>query len=233
MKRDILDIVKEKEFIELSLNEREGLTNYFTTEDEYNQLKQVLVGVNAMDWTNPVPKTDTKERLDVLFAQTHPKLAPVWYSSTLALVVPKHKPFQRQPLVQIAAVGLLALLTVPFFNSDTELDKTQIAVVENKTEKSEDVATKDADLLKDERITVENEQTDNLNHDVVSSDIGGLPITVSNGIAPSFMATNGAGISPPGSSHPDGVFIGNTEISYSLPASEQPDDLLDLLTSTF
>ena len=60
MKRDIIDIVKEKDFIALTASERNELADLCSTEAEYNQLKSVLLDVVAVEWSNPQPKNETK-----------------------------------------------------------------------------------------------------------------------------------------------------------------------------
>jgi hypothetical protein len=235
MKRDVIDIVKEKDFSALTAAERKELENLCETEDEYNHLKQVLLGVNAMDWSNPQPKNETKDRLDVLFAQTHPKAAGAWYSSTLTLLMPKDKPIHRQPLLQIAALALLVFLTVPFLTSN-DLTENQVLVADNKLEQNENKEIESDQSSSDSEIEIP--KSDELINDEIegrvtpivsepSYDISSRGIPTVNG----SVANNGS--SETGSTHPDGVFIGTEAITYSMPASEQPEDLMDLLTATF
>jgi hypothetical protein len=131
MERDVIDIVKEKEFIELSAAERAELGELCSTEEEFNQMKAMFSSIGAMNWSNPTPRAETKESLDHLFAQKHPKAAPIWYNAPLAVIAPKDKPIYRQPLVQAAAVGLLILLAYPFVKSNMMTSETtQVAVLE-------------------------------------------------------------------------------------------------------
>lgn len=138
MERDVMDIVREKEFIELSAAERAELGELCSSEDEFNQVKSMFAGMAAMDWSNPTPKAETKESLDHLFAQKHPKAAPVWYNAPLAVLAPKGKPFYRQPLVQAAAVGLLIFLAYPFVNSNVMNSETnQVAALDEENTSTE------------------------------------------------------------------------------------------------
>lgn len=126
-----MDIVREKEFIELTAEDRAELGELCSSEDEYNQIKSMFVGMSSMDWSNPTPKAETKASLDALFAETYPKAAPVWYNAPLAVLIPKEKPIYRQPLVQVAAIGLLVLLAYPFVNSTAlEANSEQVATLE-------------------------------------------------------------------------------------------------------
>ncbi|NVK64319.1 MAG: hypothetical protein HWE22_07010 [Flavobacteriales bacterium] len=156
MERDVMDIVKEKEFIELTAEDRAELGELCASEDEYNQIKSMFVGMSTMDWSNPTPKAETKASLDALFAQTHPKAAPIWYNAPLAVLVPKGKPFYRQPLVQVAAVGLLMLLAYPFINSTSlETKSDQIAAVEDEMTTSESEPTETKNEISEEDVLVE------------------------------------------------------------------------------
>jgi len=68
MKKDLIDTIMEKEFIELSNAERKELEEFCTTESEYIQMKEVFISVEAMPLDNPTPRKETKEKLDELFA---------------------------------------------------------------------------------------------------------------------------------------------------------------------
>ena len=116
MEKDIVDIITEKEFIELTPEEKKEILEYCGGEDEFYQMKSVFAGVGGMSFDNPKPSSDTKKSLDNLFNEKYPKVTPVWYMSALAVVIPKDKPFIQQPLLKVAAIGLLFVLLVPFFN---------------------------------------------------------------------------------------------------------------------
>ncbi len=241
MERDVFEIVVEKDYIALSPEERIELKNYCSTEEEYNQLKRVLVGMNTMDWTNPKPKDETKERLDVLFAQSYPKAAVPWYNAALVVLIPRDKPIYRQPLLQIAALALLVFLTVPFLQPENS-NSNQALVAENTTQKSEEF--KNEDRLTEIQTVQDSEVATRSDDNVIEP--------ISDGVRSNSLAATGGGssreganefvglsspeatvMSVPVSNHPDGVFIAEEAIAYSLPASDQPDDVMDLLTTTF
>lgn len=252
-----MDLIKDKEFIELTAVERTEINELCASEDEFNHMKSMLNGISALNWSNPAPKTETKERLDMLFQQTYPKAAPVWYSSTLAVVVPKDRPIYRQPLVQIAAVGLLLLLAYPFVNNMIDSNKDQLALVEKKTEVREKPAASEQKNMETTKSTEVDEAPESVPStssapsrsvdvhtidvpELVSSRAGALP-PPSLGSADkdrrdedlaitSFSSTSPA--TQPGSNHPDGIFIGDRVDIFSAPASHQPA-VFDLLTSTF
>ncbi len=254
MERDIVDIVMEKTYLELSAEERSELAEFCSSEDEFNQLKHVFASVENMEMDPPVPRAETKERLDHLFAETYPKTAPVWYNSVFAVLVPKDKPLYRQPLLHIAAVALLLIFTVPLMQNNLS-DKSPLMAEADTA--SEGVVSDDASQMNPSEVVIENnanaaddgeavmptseislEQNAQLNNGggmasssdgwVAAETIDLAPAAVSSG---TFMFSS----QRPESTHPDGVFIGgnaDANVSYSLPASET-SDLLDLLTTTF
>jgi len=134
MEKDIVDIVTEKEFIQLTPVEKADLQEFCRTEEEFYQLKNVLTKVGAMTFETPSPKKETKRDLDTLFAQTYPKVGPVWHNSMFATIIPKEKPFYKQPLLHVAAVALLLLLAVPMFSSNVTDKSIKIAKNENSKE---------------------------------------------------------------------------------------------------
>lgn len=217
MKKDLIDTIMEKEFHELSADERAEIQSFCATEEEFNQARDVFTRVEAMAFETPTPKVETKERLDDLFHQSYPKVAPIWYMSVAAVVVPKNKVFYRQPLLQVAAIGLLFLLIYPVWTSEVvsnDAPQQQVAQAEI-PEKDTPIEVKeirnDAPApvaetpVVDEK--VERTQLATVDSEPVMQDL--------------TAATPGS------TEHPDGVYV-----SYSQPASQEPE-MLDLLTTTF
>ena len=261
MERDVMDIVKEKEFIELSAAERAELGELCSSEEEFNQMKAMFAGIGAMDWSNPAPKAETKESLDHLFAQKHPKAAPVWYNAPLAVLRPKGKPFYRQPLVQAAAVALLVFMAYPFMKSNVMTsDTAQVAALdEESTSEMKDAETQVEERLDESKELDVTEQDDALvetRKEIVSPNVEGVtstpnqplsddPTSFHTTTALTFATTEATSIKElavsgtagdvafeTGSTHPDGVFIGDKTEVFSSPASREPA-VFDLLTSTF
>lgn len=240
MKKDIVDIVLEKEYSELTVDERAELNEICTSESEFIQLKHVFKSVESMPPEDLTPRIETKERLDQLFDQAYPKAAPIWYNSVLAAVVPKDKPIYRQPLAQIAAVALLLLLTIPLFNSNLNDENVQVA---NNELVEEEKTTQDANTSNIEdngqtaTMSSESDAMDTRSSEEIfldDAEPGEEQLNESIGWTDETMM--GGAMDVVSSTHPDGVFEGtitsNTEIAYSLPASES-EDLLDLLTASF
>lgn len=240
MERDIVDIVLEKSYLELTQEERNELAELCAGEDEFNQLKHVFSSIEALEFDAPRPSDQVKERLDHLFTQTYPKAAPVWYNSVLAVVVPKDKPLYKQPLLQIAAVVVLILLVFPFAQDNISHESNLVAEVD-----------KDSMVQEQSTGTSENEGMDGSTFDRDAAgevpvmteveDISGTGAVNSS----EAMATMVVGETVPaaafsgsfartGVQHPDGIYMGDIpgNTSYSLSAGET-SDVLDLLTATF
>ena len=249
MERDIIDIVRSKEYIQLSSSEKLELVELCETEDEFNQLKSVLINVSTMKAEMPNPKEKTKNDLDALFVQTYPKSAPIWYNSIFALVIPKDKPIYRQPLLQIAAIALLLLLAVPLFNSDL-IKTNQLAKNEvNKEESAETIQFEDtvsenqqevSNQLENEEESLAEEITSPKEESRVQNDFFAQPVlkeesntSISGGAT---MLFNEDESDDAFFDHPDGIFDAtsteSSNITMSIPASET-EDLMDLLTVTF
>ncbi|MDG1333193.1 MAG: hypothetical protein P8P74_12740 [Crocinitomicaceae bacterium] len=253
-----MDIVREKEFIELSAAERAELGELCSSEDEYNQVKAMFAGISAMDWSNPTPKAETKESLDHLFAQKHPKAAPIWYNAPLAVLAPKGKPFYRQPLVQAAAVGLLIFLAYPFMNSDVMTsDTAQVAVLEKESTSSElkevdGKVSDDMDTSSKEDVNGQDDTSIETRSEVFTpsefTSEPAKPVSTAS-LTPrdlvsavteettfrkesEILLSSAGSASEPGSTHPDGIFVGDKAEIFSVPASREPA-VFDLLTSTF
>lgn len=241
MEKDIIDIVTEKEYIELTSVEREELREFCSTEDEYNQLRDVMLGIGSISFESHTPKKESKQKLDDLFNEAYPKVAPVWYMSVLATIVPKEKSFIQQPLLKVAAIAILALLVYPMFNQDVVSTTEQIALVENADSETSDLSEGVEELNKvsepqpnesEEVVIVESVDAPGSNNQTVAAVEGAdVPTITSLGATTAFTSAAGAA---PGFDHPDGVF-GADEFDnevYAASIAETPD-VLDLLTATF
>jgi hypothetical protein len=240
MKKDVIDIIMEKEYHTLTAAERVALSELCSSEEEYDRMKAVFLGIENMSKSGESPRPETKERLDMLFNATYPKARPVWYMSVLSVVAPKDKPFARQPLVQIAAVGLLLLLLVPFWNrvsvieqsdqlAHTEVPQnvsskpsggTQPSVetsntAENTVKPKDDSNNARSFITKGESNRDEALSQPTMDDAAVVADLQALDL-----MDASFAAADKT-------EHPDGVYI-----ALSQPADETPE-MFDLLTVTF
>jgi hypothetical protein len=245
MERDVIDIITEKEFHQLTKDELTQVSELCSNENEFVQMKQVFGQLANASEGIVTPKTETKASLDELFAQTYPKSSPVWYNSILAVVVPKEKPFYRQPLMQLAAVALLLLLVIPMFNNDLVVPNNKMAKAETPAELTEDIEVNvpeietemvemEEDSEVNNQVTIESDSDTRevIEDEFLSDDVVSQPISTTL-IGERFVSS--ASESPvPASNHPDGIFVGGREpnVSTSISALDS-EDLLDLLTTTF
>ena len=236
MKKDLIDTIMEKEFHALSAQEREELQSFCATEEEYNQMKEVFASMENQKWEHPTPKAETKQRLDDLFDTTYPKASPIWYASAFTVILPKGKPLHRQPLAQIAAIGLLFLLTVPFWNTDVSVEKDapQIAQLDvvatpngngTQEQNNQDMSAP-AKVSKSEARVDQSKKTSSVSSDILSQQrdvvLAQVPPVASNDGESRVEMDADERLD-----HPDGVYV-----ALSQPASEAPE-MLDLLTATF
>jgi len=254
MERDIVDIVTEKEFFELTTAELEELKEFCQSEEEYNQLKLAFTSVNAMPIEHVNPKIETKKELDALFMQTYPKAAPIWYNSVLAIILPKDKPFYRQPLVQVAAVALLIFLAVPFATNPIVNEKPIVA--KNKVVQTERDGISKGDKKVENKISTtksevaQEELTEQPIVNNLADNIASLKdenhnqahfLEGNSALQPrmtnTVMAADEFGSAEVMADfvHPDGVFEEDSNpvastLSFS---AAETEDLLDLLTATF
>ena len=140
MEKELVDIIEDKKFIELTSSERESLKEWCSTEEEFDQLKMVFLGVEQIKRAHVMtPRAETKNSLDSMFGQKHSKIPPVfWYNTVFTVLYPTDKPIQRRPLMQIAAIGILFLLIYPFLSNNKLIETTpQLAKVEEPAAKEE------------------------------------------------------------------------------------------------
>jgi hypothetical protein len=248
MEKELVDIIEDKKFIELTSSERESLQEWCSNEEEFDQLKLVFLGVEQMKTAQVMtPKAETKNSLDAIFAQKHSKIPPVfWYNTVFTVLYPTDKPIQRRPLMQIAAIGLLFLLVYPFVSNNKLIETTpQLAKVEEPAVKEE---LKVLSTEKDKTIV------ENLDENITKSPVTRLQestIEMSPGVEgltfsspePAVASATyswstdsrvdaASTLTGAVSDHPDGIFIGSSTNSFSQAASSQPA-VFDLLTATF
>lgn len=252
--KDVFDIIAERNFDQLNQEEQSLVAEVCANEDEFLQMKQVLLQVadmNAVQQEAPSPKV--KASLDDIFAaQNFPKTAPIWYNKLWVAVYPQDKKMYQRPLIQVAAVLLLIVGILPMMmNTDFETapsiaklekpvqesKKEETLVTENdevkSREKSEGELSKSETILEEQEMNVaEDMRTDQPNSFFTDKDR--LETYRSKSAEPSIAPMTSMAEAKSLINHPDGVFNGGITVSdkYSVTVSEQPE-ILDLLTATF
>jgi hypothetical protein len=250
MEKEITDLFREKTFHELNEQERVQLSELCENEDEFEQMRNLFVGIEAMKREEYTPKAETKASLDAIFASQTRNRTAIWYNSVLVMLYPVDKPIQRRPLIQIAAAVVLLLVTIPFFTSD-RIDSTspQVAQVKQETikkKRQENTTVETSDeRSSSENKTLGSEGSKGDFESTVLKEDEALMVPASREAVSSGALAEDLGAAMPMSSieksearvadkdfdHPDGVFSG-TVISYSKSVKQQPA-ILDLLTATF
>ena len=239
MEKELVNTVLEKEFNQLSSNERVALNDYCSSEEEFEQLKMVFLSVESLKKSEIVqPRVETKNSLDDIFAQKHGhKPRAIWYNSALVVLYPTEKAFVKRPLVQIAAVALLLLLAYPLVNSTKIQDQSETQLAEVKVEKQNVKPTK-AKTSKPESASTFVEpaieptvQTRAVEMEAVYEDVMVAAPEMSYEEYRSEPEAVFAAV-PAVAERPDGIYTGSSTVTFSQPASAQPQ-VFDLLTSTF
>ena len=238
MEKDTVEYIRNKSFFELTKEEKEGMKELFTTEEGFNEIKAMFVQMDGLSVESFEPSKNVKEELDDIFVHQYPATQS---KSFLALIVPKNKPFYRQPLVQIAAMALLLLLVVPVFNSPLVEETIQVAKIEKEEKIEKEIQNKlksktleqhesNAELkLEEKKSEIQPDQLGEertakmhvLQPQILPGPVESFPVSIE---APQKVEFN----------HPDGIYQEDIESSALTSVSvEESDDLLDLLTTTF
>lgn len=239
MEKELVNTVLEKEFNELSSNERVALNDYCSSEEEFEQLKMVFLSVESLKKSETLqPRVETKTSLDDIFAQKHGhKPRAIWYNSALVVLYPTEKAFVKRPLVQIAAVALLLLLAYPLVNSTKIQDQSETQLAEVKVEKQNvKPSTAKTSNPASESTVVEPViepivQTRSVDTEPMYEDVMVAAAEMSVEEYRSEPEAVYAAV-PVAAERPDGIYTGSSSVTFSQPASAQPQ-VFDLLTTTF
>lgn len=148
MEKEIENIILNKSFIELDTHEKELISEWASTEDEYSQLKSVFQAADLFkERQNKELNPVIKQRLDVRFKEKYNKERLVWYNKLWLFLWPENSGIVKKPLLQLAAVGLVLLIVTPFLiqnpagNQHLAMnDQPSKEEVVNMQDKSEEVA---------------------------------------------------------------------------------------------
>lgn len=160
-----LDLILQKDFSELTENEKNDLRELCEDEASFYALKSMLLGVDSFSLKQIQEtqlKDETKESLDILFNQTYQNKGILWYNSVFALVYDESKSWQNQGWLKIAAMVLLVLAIYPFIPNSSE--KSQLLTAELSKPKQEETKNeKKKETLSSEISNSNNTISDQLN----------------------------------------------------------------------
>ena len=107
MEKELIDIVKTKKFVELSSTERANLSEWVQTEEDFESMKFLYLGMEEM-LEETYPSENVKNSLDKLFAETHPQ--PSFFAGLLLFLFPPKKSIWFKPGFQIGTSLAFAFL---------------------------------------------------------------------------------------------------------------------------
>ena len=128
MESNIKNIIKNYQYYELDETQKQLISEWASNSDEFDALKHAFIAADAIGEQEINPTI--KQRLDVRFAEKFNKERLVWYNKLWLFLWPNDVSFYKRPLVQFAAICLIAVFSIPFFPN---YDKQQLAM--NETEK--------------------------------------------------------------------------------------------------
>lgn len=129
MDKDIFDIIREKDFSQLSKKELTEINEYCKNKEEFFAMKQILIHSKKIsDGPKISPREETKDKLDELFHVTHGQNR-------------KFTPFYFKSIIQIAAVFLVGFAVWMFATKSEIAVKDQLAV--NSTDKKEEIQSEE------------------------------------------------------------------------------------------
>ncbi len=157
--RTIEDIILEKNYSDLSVEELNIVSELADNEDEFNQMKQLFENM-TLEFNSPemfTPSSETKASLDQIFSAKHPVIANDWKKEEATIEDDvKVVAFYNRNWVRVAAIFLLFIgISVLFIkNSDEISGKNTIQQAENKNPETRAKRTLDATSKKTEAATV-------------------------------------------------------------------------------
>lgn len=150
MEKELIDIIKTKKFVELSSTEKANLSEWVQTEEDFESMKFLYLGMEEMLEEN-YPSENVKNSLDKLFAETHPQ--PSFFAGLFLFLFPPQKSLWFKPGFQIGTSLAFALLiffaispSQDFRKEEAEpltaeLKKEEINSVKKQVEKKTDLST--------------------------------------------------------------------------------------------
>lgn len=150
MEKELIDIVKTKKFVELSSTEKANLSEWVQTEEDFESMKFLYLGMEEMLEEN-YPSENVKSSLDKLFAETHPQ--PSFFTGLFLFLFPPQKSLWFKPGFQIGTSLAFAFLIFFAFSPSqdfrkkeaepltAELKKEEINSVKKQVEKKNDLST--------------------------------------------------------------------------------------------
>jgi hypothetical protein len=119
MEQAIENIFLNKNFNALSATEKKQIAEYCQNEDEFMSLRMIILHMNHQKEEIYIPKPETKRSLDDLFESTFSRTPqPYFWNKWFLAIFPQDRPIWKMPVVQLAAVAAVAVVTIHFWPSN-------------------------------------------------------------------------------------------------------------------
>jgi len=122
MEKELIDIIKTKKFVELSSTEKANLSEWVQTEEDFESIKFLYLGMEEMLEEN-YPSENVKSSLDKLFAETHPQ--PSFFAVLFLFLFPPQKSLWFKPGFQIGTSLAFAFLIFFAFSPSQDFQKEE------------------------------------------------------------------------------------------------------------
>jgi hypothetical protein len=249
MEKELEQLILNNEYYMLNAEEKASLAEWCANEDEFLQLKQVFMQLEGLTTANTfVPKRETKQSLDDLFAAKHQKSNRViWLNGLGSVLYSKEKPLYQRPMAYAAAIGIIALLTTPFLFDNTPTKKPALAEAQEKQQKQQKTSTepnvKQQEAMKEEPKTFIHAEIESdlmfadaeIEH-VANDEVYAMESVSVSEIAVAEPAALSRSMADENWTHVDGIRQNTAKeknkTTASSPVSAHPS-VLDLLTATF
>lgn len=125
---NIEELLLQKSYYELTVQEREVVTNEIGSEHEYENMREALLAISDISENENViePKKETKTVLLAMFDKS-PNRKFIWLNSTWFWLFPTDKPFYNKPAFQFATVALLLVGSFSIMNNSFKTKENNVA----------------------------------------------------------------------------------------------------------
>lgn len=130
----IEQMVLEKEYEQLTIEEKEEIREFISNEEEYAQFRMTLLMASDVKTENIQPKEATKASLMQMMENSRPE-RKIWYNSMGAFFFPEDKPAFAKPGVYaaLAAILLLVFVFVPMDFGKVGVSNENVAANEDRS----------------------------------------------------------------------------------------------------
>lgn len=120
MEKQLIKIIKTKTYFQLSVDEKNALSEWINSEEEFDSLKYLYEGLDTIKHSSE-PKDDVKKSLDDLFHEVYHQ--PSFMSGILIFLFPQEKSIWYRPGIQFGSVLTLAFFVFFAMKPSQEFDQ--------------------------------------------------------------------------------------------------------------